>query len=105
MTMVKRYHTSGLANQVGDIVCSIPTCSRTHLVLASDYEVLAEQYASYREAAGASIGADLNRQAIEQILVLEQLLRDVRPWMGEAPYALADRIDALLGTTAKPGEK
>lgn len=40
-------------------------------VPADDYDRLAEQYASYRETAGASIGADLNQQAIERISELE----------------------------------
>jgi hypothetical protein len=42
------------------------------VVDSADYERLVEQYASYREAAGASIGADLNQQAIERISALEQ---------------------------------
>jgi hypothetical protein len=39
--------------------------------------------------------------AVERVAQLEQLLRDVRPWMGEAPYALADRIDAVLTAETK----
>lgn len=42
------------------------------VVDSADYERLVEQYASYREAAGASIGADLSQQAIERISALEQ---------------------------------
>jgi hypothetical protein len=42
------------------------------VVDSADYERLVEQYASYREAASASIGADLNQQAIERISALEQ---------------------------------
>lgn len=42
--------------------------------LEAELAMVKEQYASYREAAGASIGADLNQQAIERISVLEAQL-------------------------------
>jgi phytoene dehydrogenase-like protein len=45
------------------------------VVLYHDYCTLEQQYASYREAAAASIGADLNQQAIERIQLLEDRLQ------------------------------
>jgi hypothetical protein len=55
--------------------------SPTEYVLSTDHEtaiaILSEQYASYREAAGAAIGADLNQQAIERITQLEEENRAV----------------------------
>ena len=58
-----------------------------------------EQYQEWAQPQIVTHGEDRIR-----IVQLEQLLRDVRPWMGEAPYALADRIDAVLTseTSANP---
>jgi len=58
-----------------------------------------EQYQEWAQPQIVTHGEDRIR-----IVQLEQLLRDVRPWMGEAPYALADRIDAVL-TAETPDER
>lgn len=48
------------------------------VVDSADYERLVEQFATYREAASASIGADLSEQAIARISQLEKLLHDAK---------------------------
>ena len=53
------------------------------VVDSADYERLVEQFATYREAASASIGADLSQQAIERISELEKEVARLREfeWM------------------------
>src|SRR5271168_3817770 len=66
--------------------------------LAAELAIVREQYASYREAAGASIGADLNQQAIERIARLEAVLRSAQTDPGNWLHAeLSDEIERLVG--------
>jgi hypothetical protein len=62
-------------------------------VWSADWDHLNARIATL-EAENARLLADVNQD--EGYERLKQLLRDVRPWMGDAPYALADRIDAVL---------
>jgi hypothetical protein len=66
------------------------------VVLYHDYCALEGQYASYREAAGASIGANLNEQAIARISDLEKLLADAKR-MAEFGDINADMEDDGIG--------
>lgn len=82
-------------------------------VQANDYDMLAEQYASYREAASASIGADLNEQAIERIAQLEAALRFYATKLGASktcdPNAViidgGKRARDALGSSAETDRK
>ena len=67
---------------------------------------LTEQYFSYREAAGASIGADVNQQAIDRILQLEKALGEIRgcAWIdkhGLERYNLL-KIESILNDAIGP---
>ena len=76
-------------------------CDDGDLVDYSAYAALAEQYASYREAAGAAIGADLNQQAIERIQQLEEAIN--LTLSGKAGYWPDVLRAALRGSAAIKG--
>lgn len=56
------------------------------VVDSADYERMVEQFATYREAASASIGADLSQQAIERISELESALKAHHTGIGCVNY-------------------
>lgn len=66
------------------------------VVLYHEYCALENQFQSYREAASASIGANLSEQAIERISVLETLLADAKR-MAEFGDINADMEDDGIG--------
>ena len=68
---VKRYEPDATADGYGHYDIRFDERPDGQYVTYADYEVLAEQYQTYRECASASIGAELG-QAAEKITRLER---------------------------------
>lgn len=99
--MVKRYKlVNGLIHYIRNIGEHELFSGEKEIVFASDYDKLAEQYASYREAASASIGADLNQQVLDRIAQLEAALRRIRDAEQECNEPCYHWIDALLDSSS-----